>query len=169
MDEITVAEDGRTLRFQYDDLLRFHGGGFPGGVVHGLKAMQAAFPLLSSDPPERREIEIVTAFPGPGGRDALEAVTRALTDGRLKVDRTIGGRNVIDEPPGPYVWRFAYRGRTVVATVRPGHVREEFVRLGAKTDRSEAEIARHEDLKREMARRILPLSADEVYEVMEID
>lgn len=169
MDEITVAEDGRRLTFSFDDLLRYHGGGFPGGVVHGLKAMQAAFPLLgSADPPERREIAVVTAFTGPGGRDAIEAVTRALSDGRLTVDRSLGGRNVIDEPPGPYLWRFTYRGRTVVATVRPGHVREEFVRLGAKPDRDAAETARHEALKREMAQRLLPLPAADVYDARAI-
>ncbi len=163
MDSITVREAGKSLKFTFDDLLRYHGGGFPGGVVHGLKAMQAAFPLFGSEPPERREITLVTAFSGPGGRDAIEAVTRALTDGRLTVDRSLGGRDVITDPPGPYLWRFGYRGRFVEALIRPGHVREEFVRLGAKPDRTEAETKRHEGLKREMADRLLPLPASEIY------
>jgi len=167
MDEITVAENGRPLTFSFDDLMRYHGGGFPGGIVHGLKAMQAAFPLLAPDPPERREIGVVTAFTGPGGRDAIEAVTRALTDGRLTVDRGLGGRDVITDPPGPYLWRFTYRGRTLQVTIRPGHVREEFVRLGAKSDRTAEETARLESLKREMAERLLPLPATSVYTVVE--
>ncbi|TPW28557.1 hypothetical protein FJU08_17275 [Martelella alba] len=162
-DTITVCENGTELTFSFDDILAYHGGGFPGGVVHGLKAMQAAFPLLSETPPERREIEILTAFTGPGGRDALEMVTRALTDGRLTVKRELGGRDVISDPPGPYLFRFSYRGKTAEAVIKPGHVLEEFVTLGAKKDKSADEIARHENLKREMAERLLPLAADAIY------
>ncbi|EIM73234.1 hypothetical protein A33O_16497 [Nitratireductor aquibiodomus RA22] len=59
-------------------------------------------------------------------------MTRVLTDGRLTVDRAIGGGDVISAPPGPCVFRFGYRDRTAEATIKPGHVREEFVMLGAK-------------------------------------
>lgn len=163
MDSITVFEAGRPVTFTFHDILRYHGPGFPGGCVHGLKAMQAAFPLLSDLPPERREITLTTAFTGPGGRDAIELVTRAVTDGRMTVDRGLGGRNVVDEPPGPYLWRFGYRDRTVEALIRPGQVREEFVRLGATPDRSAEQEARLTELKYEMADRLLPLPAAEVY------
>lgn len=162
-DTITVRENGKDLVFSFDDINSFHGGGFPGGVAHGLKSMQAAFPLLSDTPPERREISVLTAFSGPGGRDAIEMATRALTDGRFVVDRSIGGKDVISEPPGPYVFRFIYRGRTAEAVIKPGHVREEFVVLGAKTDRTAEEEARLEELKAEMAGRLLPLPATDIY------
>ncbi len=165
MDSITVFEAGRPVTFTFADLMRYHGPGFPGGVVHALKAMQAAFPLLSDLPPERREITLVTAFTGPGGRDAVELVTRAVTDGRMTVDRGLGGSNVIDEPPGPYLWRFSCRGQVAEAVIRPGHVREEFVRLGAVQGRDAAQEARLAELKAEMAERLLPLPAAEVYAV----
>jgi len=163
-DSITVCEGGKALTFSFDDINAYHGGGFPGGVVHALKAMQTAFPLLSDAPLERREISIVTAFSGPGGRDCMEMVTRALTDGRLVVDRSIGGKDVISDPPGPYVWRFSYRGKTVEVRIKPGHVREEFVALGAKADRTPEEDERLEWLKSEMAQRLLPLPAGDIYE-----
>lgn len=165
-DTITVREGEKLLSFSFHDINTYHGGGFPGGVVHGLKAMQAAFAQLSDEPLERREVSLLTAFSGPGGRDAIEMVTRALTDGRLVVDRSIGGKDVISEPPGPYVWRFSYRGRTVEARIKPGHVREEFVRLGAKKDKTPEEESRHEALKAEMAARLLPLAATEIYDVV---
>lgn len=164
-DTITVRESGKNLTFSFDDINAYHGGGFPGGVVHGLKAMQAAFPQLSDMPLERREVTLRTAFSGPGGRDAVEMVLRVLTDGRLILDRSIGGGNVISDPPGPYVWRFTYRGKTAEATIRPGHVREEFVTLGAKPEKTPDEVARHEELKSEMAHRLLPQPADAVYDV----
>jgi hypothetical protein len=169
LDEITVAEEGRLLTFTADEILRFHGGGFPGGVIHGLKAMQAAFPLLAEGRPvERRRIEVLTAFTGPGGRDAVECVTRALTDGRYRVDRSLGGRDVLSDPPGPYLWRFAYDGRSIEATIRPGHVRPEFVALGARPDRSAAEEARLTELKNEMAERLTPLDPQSIYKCREV-
>ncbi|MBB4122719.1 hypothetical protein [Martelella radicis] len=162
-DTITVREGGRDLTFSFNDIMAYHGGGFPGGVVHGLKAMQAAFPLLDNAPPERREISVLTAFTGPGGRDALEMVTRALTENRLAVFRPLGGKDVITDPPGPYLFRFSYRGKTAEAVIKPGHVLEEFVRLGGKKDKTAEEVERHEALKREMSDRLLPLPATEIY------
>ena len=164
-DTITVLENGRELTFSFEDINTYHGGGFPGGVVHALKAMQAAFPHLSDTPLERREISILTAFSGPGGRDCMEMVMRVVTDNRLTVDKSIGGKDVISDHPGPYVWRFTYRGKTVEVKIKPGHVLEEFVTLGAKQDKTPEEHVRHEALKAEMAGRLLPLPAGVVYEI----
>lgn len=163
MDKITVREGDRDLTFCWEALLAYHGGGFPGGVVHGLKAMQAAFPLLSNEPPERRDIHVVTAFTGPGGRDAIEHVTRALTDGRLSVDRSLGGAHAIDDPPGPYLFRFTFQGLTAEATILPNNVRPEFLALGAKAHRTRQEDDELQMLKSEMAARLLPMPAESVY------
>ncbi|MDT5129518.1 MAG: hypothetical protein QOH54_5162, partial [Mycobacterium sp.] len=87
---IAVAELGRIIIFSFDDMMRYHGPGSPAGVAVAFKAMQRAFDLLSPDgPPERRSIVVRTAFRGPGARDGFEAVTRAVTDGRYTVDRTL--------------------------------------------------------------------------------
>lgn len=162
MDKITVFENGNELVFSYEEIIKYHGHGFPGGVVHGLKAMQAGFALFD-EKIERREVNVVTAFGGPGGRDSVEVVTRALTDGRYTVDKSLSPGNVIDAFPGPYVWRFAYRGKTVDVRIKQGHVREEFVRLGANPDRTAQEDERLEYLKSEMAQRLLPLPAGDIY------
>lgn len=168
-DTITVFENGRSLTFTFDMINAYHGGVFPGGVAHALKAMQASFPLFSSTPLERRDIFILTAFSGPGGRDALEMVTRALTDGRLTIDQTVGGKHAITDPPGPYLFRFSYRGQTVEAIIRPGHVKAEFINLGAKKDKTPEEIAQLEELKAEMANRLVPLKASDVYDARLMD
>ncbi|MFC7704173.1 hypothetical protein ACFQXB_08205 [Plastorhodobacter daqingensis] len=162
-DQISVAEDGRILTFDFEMLLAFHGGGFPGGVVHGLKAMQAGFAALGDPPLPRRDIHVLTAFPGPGGRDAVECVTRAFTDGRYEVNRSLGGADVISALPGPYLWRFTLGDRGVEVTIRPGHVLPEFVALGALSSRDADQDARLEFLKREMAQRLLPLPAQDIY------
>ena len=70
MEKITVLEKGQKLEFSFEDLLKYHGVGYPGGVAHAFQVMQRAFPQLDDGKLlERREIELVTAFPGPGGRD----------------------------------------------------------------------------------------------------
>jgi hypothetical protein len=164
-DRITVLENGQPLTFDFAMLMAYHGGGFPGGVVHGLKAMQVGFGALGSDPLPRRNIHVLTAFAGPGGRDAVECVTRALTDGRYTMDRDLGGKDVISAPPGPYLWRFTLHERTVEVTIRPGHILPEFVSLGAMQSRTEAQDARLNFLKHEMAQRLLPIEAADLYEV----
>jgi len=165
---LTVAENGRPLQFTYADLMHYHGFGFPGGVAHGFKVMELALPALGTDgPPERRDISVRTAFRGPGGRDAFEMVTRSLTDGRFEVDPALE-RADRGETLARYVFELSYRGRTVRLTIRDGHVRDEFIALGRKSDRTAEEEARLTYLKKEMADRLLALPAHDVYEIEEI-
>ena len=89
-ESLAVEEGGRTISFTFDDMVRYHGPGSPGGVAMAFKVMQRAFGLLSPDqPPPRRSIVVRTAFRGPGARDGFEAVTRAVSDGRYTVDRSL--------------------------------------------------------------------------------
>jgi hypothetical protein len=71
-EQIVVLEDGREISFSFDDMLRYHGGGSPGGVAHAFKVLQRALPVLDADGPvERRAIVIETAFGGPGAATGL--------------------------------------------------------------------------------------------------
>lgn len=161
---LIVLENGTPLTFEFADMLAYHGPGFPGGVAHGFKVMERALPLLAGgESVERREIHIATAFPGPGGRDAFELVTRALTDGRYVVDATLAAPDVLESPKGRYYFRLSYRGTVVEVTIKPGHVREEFITLARKTDRSPDEERRLVELKHEMADRLMALPATEIY------
>jgi hypothetical protein len=84
--QIVVLEQGLELSFSFEDMLKYHGGGSPGGVAHAFKVLERALPLLDdSGAVERRAIHIATAFGGPGARDGLELVTRAVTDQRFTV------------------------------------------------------------------------------------
>src|SRR5918995_4945228 len=74
---LEVTERGERLRFSFEDVLRYHGGHSPGGAAIAYKVLERALPELG--PCERREIEVETAFGGPGARDAFELATRAVT------------------------------------------------------------------------------------------
>lgn len=168
MTTLTVLENNTPLSFSFDDLLKYHGPEFPGGVAHGFKVMERAFSLLEDQGPlERREIRITTAFPGPGGRDAFEMVTRCVTDNRYVVDKELPeAAEVLESPKGRYYFRFEYRNKVIVVTIRPGHVREEFIALARKADRTEQDERRLAELKQEMADRLMKLPAAELYDAV---
>lgn len=164
---LAVLDAGTLLTFGLDDLMRYHGPGFPGGVAHGFTAMRRAWPLLDpAGTPERREIRGETAFRGPGGRDAIELVTRAVTEDRFVVTADLE-RPERGTTLERYVFRFHHRDRTVTVQIREGFVTDEFIALGRTSDRTAAQGARLGLLKQEMADRLLARPPEAVYDVVE--
>ena len=162
---IEVIERGRPIAFSFVDMLRYHGGGSPGGVALAFKVLERALPLLGPDGPcERREIVVETAFGGPGARDAFELVTRAVTGDRYRIDESLArperGRTL-----ERFVFRLSYRGRSVTLELRDGFVTEEFIDLARTDERTTEQEQRLDTLKQEMADRVMATPADEVYAV----
>lgn len=163
---LEVVDAGTPLRFTLADLMRYHGPEAPGGVAHGFVAMLRAWPLLDPDArPDRRAIHLDTAFPGPGARDAIELVTRAVTDGRYVVDPALGrpDRGTTLER---YVFRFTHGDRTVRLEIREGFVTDEFIALAREPGRTADEEAHLTVLKWEMAERLLAVPPEQVYDVV---
>jgi hypothetical protein len=162
---LEVVDGGRLLRFGLDDLMRYHGPGYPGGVAHGFTVMRRAWPLLEpAGPPARREIRLETAFRGPGARDAVELVTRAATEDRYLV-RSDLERPELGNTRARYVFRFGYRDRTVTLRIRDGFVTDEFIALSRAPGRTAAQEAHLAVLKQEMADRLLAAAPEDVYDV----
>jgi hypothetical protein len=162
---LTVEERGRTITFTFDDMMRYHGPHSPAGVAMSFKVMQRAFGLLSAGgPPDRRSITVHTAFRGPGARDGFEAVTRAVSDGRYIVDRTLvradRGRLLED-----FVFVVEVGGRTATLLLRDGFVTDEFIDLARAENRSDAEERRLDELKAQLAQRVMATPAAEVYDL----
>jgi hypothetical protein len=169
-DTIAVLENGQPIRFGFDDLIKYHGYGYPGGVAHAFKVMQRAFPLLAEgERPERNELQLKTLFTGPGARDAFEVVTRMVTTGRFTVEPHVGTGDLIADWMAKYDFTWRYRGKGVRITIRPGHVREEFIRLAAQPERNAAEEARLDLLKTEMADRLMATPPEAVYDAEFLD
>jgi len=166
---VAVAELGRTISFSFDDMMRYHGPGSPAGVAVAFKAMQRAFDLLSPDaPPERRSIVVRTAFRGPGARDGFEAVTRAVTDGRYTVDRTL-----LRADRGRLLEDFVFEvgvgvgvgEASVTLLLRDGLVTDEFIDLARAQGRTDADELRLDTLKAQLAQRVMATPATDVYEL----
>ncbi|MDX6679051.1 MAG: hypothetical protein QOE31_3103 [Solirubrobacteraceae bacterium] len=165
-DTLDVLDRGRPLSFSFDDLMKYHGPGSPGGVAQAFKVLERGLALLDPDGPcERREIHVRTAFGGPGARDAIELVTRAVTGDRYVVDQALArperGRTI-----ERFVFELTYRERSATLIVREGMVPDEFIELARKDGKSDDEQARLEQLKLEMVDRLMGLPADEVYDVV---
>jgi hypothetical protein len=162
---LLVNEGGRTIAFTFDDMMRYHGVGSPAGVAMAFKVMQRAFTLLSPDkPPDRRCVTVRTAFRGPGARDGFEAVTRAVSDGRYTVDRSLvrsdRGRLLED-----FVFVVSIGDQTATALLREGFVTDEFIDLARTENRTKAEETRLDELKSQLAQRVSTTPAEQVYDI----
>jgi hypothetical protein len=163
------VDRGRVLSYSFADLMGYHGGGSPGGVAHAFKVLERALPLLEPDGRcERREIVVDTAFGGPGARDAFEMVTRAVTEGRFRVDAGLA-RPERGRALERFVFRLSYRGRAATLALREGFVTEEFIDLARAEERTPGEERRLDVLKREMAERVMACPAAEVYDAGELE
>jgi hypothetical protein len=165
MTALMVLDQGESISISFDDLLKYHGRSSIAGVAHAFKAMERAFPLLSpGEPPERSDIAVESGFPGGGARDAFEMVTRAVTGDRYQLTSKPAGVSAPEAPGGHFFFRLGYRG-TVVDLVARGHlIPDEFVEVACREAPTAAEAARAQEMKEEMADRLLGLPADEVYD-----
>lgn len=166
---ITVTDQGTVLAYTFADLMHYHGPGSPGGVAHAIKVLERALPLLEPDGSvERREIEVRTAFAGPGARDGFEMVTRAVTEGRYVIDEGLARPE-----QGPmrerFVFRLTYRDRGVTLVLRGGYLGEEFIALVGTAERTAEQESRLAVLKQEMAERLLASDASDVYDAEAYD
>lgn len=162
---IEVQERGQTVTFTFDDMLRYHGPHSPAGVAMAFKVMQRAFAVLSPDgPPERRSVTVRTAFRGPGARDGFEAVTRAVSDGRYVVDRSLvradRGRLVED-----FVFVVAVGPKSATLLLRDGFVTDEFIDLARTEPRTDEQESYLDELKAGLAQRVMAAGAADLYDV----
>jgi hypothetical protein len=59
-DTIEVVDRDRRLAFSFDELLKYHGGGSPGGVAHALKVLERA-PSPKGDSTSTRRLHVPSA------------------------------------------------------------------------------------------------------------
>ena len=163
MARLNLLDAGVPASFTFEDMLRYHGSGSPGGVAHAYKVLERALPLLAPDGlPERREVTVRTAFGGPGARDAFELVLRAVTGNRYTVDQALA-RPDRGRAAERFVFVLAHREQEVTLAVRDGFITAEFVDLARLQQRTPEQEMRLTALKAEMAERVMAASAEAVY------
>ena len=167
MTTLVVLDQGQSISISFDDLLKYHGRSSIAGVAHAFKAMERAFPLLSpGEPPERHDVAVESGFPGGGARDAFEMVTRAVTGDRYQLTSAPAEVEAPEAPGGHFFFRLGYRGTVVELVARANLVPEEFLEVACREAPTPAEAVRAQELKAQMADRLLGLPADAVYDAI---
>lgn len=162
---IEVQEQGQTVAFSFEEMLRYSGPGSPGGVALGFKTMERAFALLAAEGlVERREVVVHTAFRGPGARDTFELVTRSLTEGRYVIEPTLE-RPERGHALQTFAFSIAYRERTVSLVLREGFVSDEFVGLAQAPTLTSEEQQRFVAMKQALADQLMDADAVNVFDV----
>lgn len=165
MTTLVVLDQGDPIAISFEDILKYHGRSSIAGAAHAFKAMERAFPLLSPDgPPRRDDITVEGGFPGGGARDAFEMVTRAVTGDRYRLASEPARTEAPEAPGGHFFFRLGYRGTVVELVARAALIPDEFLEVACKDNPTPAEAARAQQLKEEMAARLLSLPADQVYD-----
>lgn len=165
-ERLAVTERGRVLTFGFEDMNRYHGGASPAGVATAFTVLQRAFAVLSPDrPPERRSVLIRTAFRGPGARDGFEAVTRAVSDDRFTVDRTLV-RPDLGRLREDFVFEVSNGSLSVTMALREGFVTEEFIDLARTPERTPEQESRLDVLKAQLAQALLSAPPEQLYDVV---
>ncbi|MGI8685528.1 MAG: hypothetical protein ACR2MO_10650 [Acidimicrobiales bacterium] len=165
MPTLRIRDHGGVICISFDDVVKYHGRSSIAGAAHAFKAMERAFPLLSPDqPPDRYLIVVESGFPGGGARDAFEMVTRAASGDRYRVAPELAGSEVPEAPGGHFFFRLRYGTTMVDLALRDGLVPEEFLEVACREAPSAAEAEHAQQLKEEMAARLLRLPPEEVYD-----
>ncbi|PLW76620.1 hypothetical protein [Cohaesibacter celericrescens] len=165
---ITLFEQGREISYNFEDLEKYHGIFAPGGIAQAIKVMQKAIPLLSDDGYiERRELKFTTSFPGGGFRDAIEMMTRAVSEDRYHLDPELNASLRDKGNRSKFLFHISYRDKTVKLILRAGHVRDEFFELVGLETKSNDQTMRIAELKLEMTQRLLKVDGRFVYATLE--
>jgi len=129
--EIRVLDHGTELAVSFETCVAFHGRTSIGGLALGFRVMQLALiDLAPGRVPERDEIRFRTAFPGPGLRDAVEMVSRAVTRGAYTVDESLAGPDVPEAPRGRLWFEVTIGASVGVYVARDGALPADFVPVG---------------------------------------
>jgi hypothetical protein len=152
---VRVLDHGTLLQIGFDDCVRYHGRTSIGGVALGLRLVRLALAdLAPGRVPERAEIAVRTAFPGPGFADAVEMITRAVSRGAYTVDEALASDDAPVAVVGRLWFEVAVAERRRAYVVPPGAMSDEFVRVGRAVEAGGADAAteqRWTELKERLA------------------
>jgi len=161
------------IEITFDDLKKFHGTRSICGLTVGYTMLRAAWESLGDGKPlDRTAITVETAFGGPGGRDAIEMVTRAVSrDAFTLVSDKQPNAHIAEAAKGAYWYRVSVNGRSVELGLKPNMMPEQFVSLRRKLlsgDATEEERAAFRNLQFELSNRLLSMEPLKAFNVLSI-
>lgn len=167
---LKVRDSAGEIAVTYEEMCKYHGKDFLGGVALAFKVLQMAFNRLSGDePPDRNKIRVVLGFSPPGVLDALEYATRAITQRRIIVDPSIGiGPKSVS---GTYYFEVHYEKKKIAMWLKEGLLPDDFFGLAQKGLAGVAspdELGRWHEYKIQLGATIIGKDPSDILEVSDI-
>ena len=177
MNTLSVKDVDGPIEISFEDLKKYHGTRALCGLTVGYTVLSAAWQSLSDgEPLDRDDITVETAFPGPGARDAVEMVTRAVSREAFKVvsDKK-PDKNIAEAAKGAYWYRITAKGRAVELGLKQGILPNDFLRLRRKLlagDGNATEAETFRGLQKKLSSKLLsmdnPLDAFNVLSITDV-
>lgn len=137
---IKIYDDGVLLDIPFEACVLFHGRDSIGGLSLGFRLLEWAIRELNGEKvPERKEISFRTAFPGPGLRDAVEMVTRAVTRNAYEVLQDAP----LNAPEGVYgkmYFELRIGSKYIKFQLKPGVMPKDFIQTGCAIKKGHSSI-----------------------------
>ncbi|SFM32785.1 hypothetical protein [Pelosinus propionicus] len=169
---LTIKDGNDLLTIDYNDMLKYHGRQFIGGVALAYKLLDLALrELVPDEVPVRDRITVMLGVYGPGIIDGIEMVTRAMRRNALLVKPQLAADKLApdaaDGQGGKYYFEIAYDNDKLNITLKPGLLPNEFIKLAYKTHDgtiTEGEQLRLQHLKEEIAQFLLTQKPEDVFD-----
>jgi hypothetical protein len=171
---LCVKDRGIVLEIGFEDLLKYHGRFYIGGVALAFKLLELAFrELVPNAIPDREHIGFTSGLGlhGPGVIDAVEMVTRARTRGQLIINTdAVQDKPGIIAPDGvgKYYFAIRYGDKNIGLAVKPGIIPDEFMELSRKVHAetiTESEKIRLQEVKESLANQIVRSMPEDLFTV----
>jgi len=171
MSTLTYQDIDGPIEITFDDLKKFHGTRSICGLTVGYTMLRAAWECLSDgEPLERSTIRVETAFGGPGGRDAVEMVTRAVSREAFQVvSNKPHNTQIAEAAKGAYWYRVSANGKTVELGLNPDVMPKAFVKLRRKLLAGDATADQRMEfraLQFELSNRLLSMEPLDAFNVL---
>lgn len=163
---ITIMGEEEPIEIPFSAVAAFHGQAALAMLAVTFQAIGLALRTLSPDRlPSRNEISVVSGHPGPGVRDSFEFVTRALTRGAYRVDRSLPEARLVAGSDISYSFRVTLNERTVEVALRRSALPERFFSLNFKPSRTSEDEIELSRLKRSIAGDVLAAHPDDLFDI----
>lgn len=168
---LIVRDSLGEFKLTYEEMCKYHGNDFLGGVALAFKVLELAFiKLLKTDEvAERSSIFLVIGTDPPGIIDGFEYVTRALSQRRIIIHKKIeiGEKSVF----GHYYFEVHYLGNKISIWLKGDILPEGFTSLAKKCISGLAnddELNRWKSTKLELGDKIISSNPMDLFEFSEV-
>lgn len=162
---VSVLDEGVRLDIPFESCVLYHGKDSIGGLSLGYRLLYFALQKLCGESiPERREVSFRTAFPGPGVRDAVEMVTRAVTGNRYHILNAEDKKYAPEGVYGRMYFEISVGQKTLICILRPGVISEEFITTGRNIKKSP-----FDEIERKKWRRLKNELSDAVWKINNLE